>query len=232
MSANLIIVVELDGVSREFSNIADAAEYLGDYGVAFDSRLDLVGAFDSGEAVIFPNPAPNEPVAEYRERARREHLVVGRYAIEREEGFPMIVRFEEITKPLSEYAKTILVPMVVDLLLDRVGAEKAITNARLRDAIDTRARRLAREYSTPEPKPVADATVRAVIHRIRAEGLVADLVASSAGYYVAETAKDVIEYAESLRERADSILAVRRSLFIHSKLIPPPLDGGQLPLNL
>jgi hypothetical protein len=133
----------------------------------------------------------------------------------------MIRRFEEHTKPLSDDLIENVVPVIASYLRRAIGADAALTNGRLRAM-----------FVVETGRALADTTVRAVIHHIRAEGIVADLVASSAGYYVADNAEDVIEYAESLRERAESIASIRRSLFIHSKLIPPPLDGGQLTLNL
>ena len=80
MRTNLSIRIELaDDNVREFSTVVEAAEYLGDYGVG-DGVLDLVGDRFSGVVAVVPHERTDEQCAEYRARARREMLVVGRYS--------------------------------------------------------------------------------------------------------------------------------------------------------
>jgi hypothetical protein len=75
-----LITIEVDQfASRQFDSVADAAEYLSDLGVGHDLYIDLVGDKDGGSVVMFPIAGSTEPVAEYRQRAAREHRVVGTF---------------------------------------------------------------------------------------------------------------------------------------------------------
>lgn len=133
----------------------------------------------------------------------------------------MITRFEEHTAPLPVQLRQVVVPHVVALLAGRRGKAMRITNTQIREAI--------KEHMASSTM-VAEATLRAIIHEIRIEGLVPDLVANERGYYVAEDEDDLHEYAKSLDERARSIQAVRRSLYQHSRLVAQAAQGDQLPL--
>lgn len=112
----------------------------------------------------------------------------------------MIKGFTEQTKPLSDYELNTLVPRIVRGLTKKVGKEKAITNTEI-VAI------LKREgYS------LSEARVRKIINYIRVNGIIERLIATSDGYYVANTKKEVADYIESLKGREDAIRAVRRRL--------------------
>lgn len=54
--------------------------------------------------------------------------------------------------------------------------------------------------------------MRKIINYIRRSGLVKGLVASSTGYYVAESEQDLIEYEQSLKGRERAIREVRMSI--------------------
>lgn len=133
----------------------------------------------------------------------------------------MITRFENHTAPLSATTRQEMVPHVVALLSERRGKAARITNTQIRHKLQ--------ELVGGEAL-VAEATLRAIIHEIRIDGLVPDLVASERGYYVAVDEADLQEYLESLQERVRSIQAVRRSLFQHSRLVAQAAQGDQLPL--
>jgi len=112
----------------------------------------------------------------------------------------MIRRFEEITKELTDYERDYVFPLIVKGLSGKVGVHMAITNSKIVHSLK------ARDIKTSAPR------VRKMIHAIRVNHLVPLLVSSSKGYYVATDIKDVEEYIDSLRQRAESILSIRDAL--------------------
>lgn len=112
----------------------------------------------------------------------------------------MIKGFETYTEPLSRQDKEELAPAMARLFAWRKGKACAIRNSELR------AEMRSRGYH------VSEAKVRALINYIRTAGLVERLVASSLGYYIAESAVELADYCDSLREREAAIRAVRQAL--------------------
>lgn len=111
----------------------------------------------------------------------------------------MIKGFDNETAPLSEYEEKVLAPAVVTILRGRIGNGAAITNKGISS--------LLTGYKA------GDTRIRKVINYIRTNGLVPCLIASSDGYYVAQSEEEVSEYEESLRGREDAIRAVRLALY-------------------
>ena len=122
----------------------------------------------------------------------------------------MIQGFANETAPLCERDKAVI-PDVVDALKRAVGKENAVYNDDLQELTGLKPSR-----------------VRKVINHIRNNNLVPCLVASSVGYYVAETEQEMVDYEESLRNRANAILAVCESI----KIQRIQRFGGQYELKL
>ena len=59
---------------------------------------------------------------------------------------------------------------------------------------------------------ISDARVRKIVNHIRTNGLVQCLIATSEGYYVAETEEELKEYEDSLLGREQAIREVRLSI--------------------
>ena len=59
---------------------------------------------------------------------------------------------------------------------------------------------------------VNQARIRKVINHIRTHGIVIGLIATSEGYYIADTAQEIDDYLKSLKGREDAINSVRVSL--------------------
>lgn len=66
--------------------------------------------------------------------------------------------------------------------------------------------------SCPEEIKPNPARIRKIINHIRQNDLVPCLIASSKGYYVAETEEELLDYEDSLRGRADAIMGVCESI--------------------
>ena len=113
----------------------------------------------------------------------------------------MVQGFEKYTEALTTYERDMLVPILVAGLKRRIGTKYAIRNKDICKALT------AKGYQN-----VTEARVRKCINHIRVNGLVPHLVANSKGYYVATSVEEVEKYAQSLKERAEAIWAVRAAL--------------------
>lgn len=112
----------------------------------------------------------------------------------------MIDKFEKYTAELSELEHKKVVPEVAAILRGRVGKWNAITNKQIVGLLR------ARYIETDEPR------VRKVVHFLRETGGVRWLVASSVGYYVAQTLGEMEAYVATLKSRENSIRAVREAI--------------------
>lgn len=105
-----------------------------------------------------------------------------------------------MTEVLTETEKNIIVPAVCVILKNRIGAKNAIRNKDI-------CRILADKGLVS-----SEARMRKVVNFIRRHGLVLYLVANSHGYFIAESVEAVERYADSLKDRATAIFAVRQKL--------------------
>lgn len=111
----------------------------------------------------------------------------------------MINGFIEQTEPLSEYEQDTLLPIIIRGLRARVGKENAVIN----------------RYIVSQLKPkynVNEARVRKIINHIRTADLIPGLIATSEGYFIAETEQELRDYEESLLGRELAIRQVRESI--------------------
>lgn len=113
----------------------------------------------------------------------------------------MIQGFSEQTEPLTEYEETTLLPQLVRGLQTKIGKDKSVTNKAIIDGMN---RNLGLKIS--------DARVRKLINHIRTNDLVPCLIATSNGYYIAESEQELREYEESLLGRESAIRQVRLSI--------------------
>jgi len=103
----------------------------------------------------------------------------------------MIQGFNEQTNPLNE-EEIKLLPGFIKGLTTKIGKENSITNKEIR----------AKYKSIGINIP--DARVRKIINHIRIKGYVKNLCATSNGYYVAKTKKEIEDYLKGLKERIES----------------------------
>jgi len=113
----------------------------------------------------------------------------------------MITGFEEYTKSLSKEEQRIA-PVVVNMLSSATGQQMAITAKKISKAV----KKLGRKMKGPR--------IRKMIHELRVNQIVPNLIASSNGYYVSTDQKEKERYIKSLDERIAAIQAVRRSFTI------------------
>lgn len=113
----------------------------------------------------------------------------------------MINGFEEQTEPLTEYEEQQLLPQIIRGLSLKVGKENAVTNGAI-----VRGMMANLNLKTTEPR------VRKIINHIRTNDLVPCLIATSQGYYIAESEQELKDYEESLLGREEAIRSVRLSI--------------------
>lgn len=106
----------------------------------------------------------------------------------------MLNGFNDQTAPLTG-KELEAIPTITNALSNAKGKANAIYNQRLQ--------RLTGFNS---------ARIRKCINYIRTRGLVECLIATSKGYYIADTEKELLEYEDSLLCRATSILDVKYSI--------------------
>lgn len=113
----------------------------------------------------------------------------------------MINGFQEQTEPLTEYEETQLLPQIVRGLSLKVGKNNAVTNTAI-----VRGMKENLNLRTTEPR------VRKIINHIRNNDLVPCLIATSQGYYIAESEQELKDYEDSLLGREEAIHSVRMSI--------------------
>lgn len=112
----------------------------------------------------------------------------------------MIHGFENETKPLTDYEQKILLPLMISGLQTKVGKMSAVKNSFIVKTLR------GKGYE------ITEARVRKLINHIRVAGLVCGLIATSDGYYIAESKSELTDYVMSLRGREEAIRTVRESM--------------------
>ena len=112
----------------------------------------------------------------------------------------MIATFETQTKPLNEYEREKLLPIMVKCLARHIGKNRAISNSQMCEKMAL--------YGYH----IGEVRVRKLINHIRNNCLVERLIASGKGYYVTESAEEMETYINSVKNREDAIRAMRMSM--------------------
>ena len=112
----------------------------------------------------------------------------------------MINGFKTQTQELSEYERREVLPRVLKGLKTKVGVENAVTNKTMVEGL----KKLGIKTSGPR--------MRKIIHEIRITGEIPFLIATSKGYYITRDKSELLNYIESLEQRAASIRAIASQL--------------------
>lgn len=111
----------------------------------------------------------------------------------------MIKGLDNETAPLTGYETGVLLPQLISGLKTKQGRRSAVTNKHIVAALK------------PGYK-ISEARVRKMINHIRTNDLIPGLIATSDGYFIAETEEELVGYEESLKGREDAIREVRISI--------------------
>ena len=112
----------------------------------------------------------------------------------------MIKGFSEQTSPMTEYETKVLLPVILQGLKDKQGKRNAVTNTYI-------VGRLKKAGFS-----INDARLRKVINHIRTNDLLPGLIATSEGYFLAQSAQELMDYEDSLRGREEAIREVRMAI--------------------
>lgn len=112
----------------------------------------------------------------------------------------MLKGFDKQTESLNDYERSILLPIFIRSLLRRNGKSNSVTS----DYICKKMKELG--YNVTPPR------VRKIINHIRTNNLVPCLIATSEGYYIAETEQEAKDYLQSLEGRYMAIKQVYDSM--------------------
>lgn len=108
----------------------------------------------------------------------------------------MITGFEEQTEPLTDQEREVFLPPIIKGLRVKVGKEKAVTN-----------KDIVRGLKANCNIKIGEARVRKMINYIRNNDIIPCLIATSKGYYIAETKEEMLDYIDSLYGRVEAIEA-------------------------
>lgn len=111
----------------------------------------------------------------------------------------MIRGFKRETEPLNEYELETLLPIIVRGMRKHVGRHNPVINRHIVSSLRSR-------YN------ITEARLRKIINHIRREDIIPGLVATSEGYYIAETEQELKDYEMSLLGRELAIREVRESI--------------------
>ena len=112
----------------------------------------------------------------------------------------MIKGFNSETAPLTEYEESVILPIVLRGLRNKVGKANAVTNRTIVQRLNVAG------HTTTEPR------IRKIINHIRMTDLLPGLIATSGGYFLATSEAEVLDYEQSLLGREDAIKQVRLAI--------------------
>lgn len=112
----------------------------------------------------------------------------------------MIKGFNSETAPLTEYEESVILPIVLRGLRNKVGKANAVTNRTIVQRLNIAG------HTTTEPR------IRKIINHIRMTDLLPGLIATSGGYFLATSESELLDYEQSLLGREDAIKQVRLAI--------------------
>lgn len=112
----------------------------------------------------------------------------------------MIKGFNPETAPLTEYEESVILPIVLRGLRNKVGKANAVTNRTIVQRLNIAG------HTTTEPR------IRKIINHIRMTDLLPGLIATSGGYFLATSEAELLDYEQSLLGREDAIKQVRLAI--------------------
>lgn len=112
----------------------------------------------------------------------------------------MIKGFNSETAPLTEYEESVILPIVLRGLRNKVGKANAVTNRTIVQRLNIAG------HTTTEPR------IRKIINHIRMTDLLPGIIATSGGYFLATSESELLDYEQSLLGREDAIKQVRLAI--------------------
>ncbi len=111
----------------------------------------------------------------------------------------MIENFEEITHELTDFEEKELLPIMLKGLSHKSGVKNVVSNKQIKKGLENFGYK------------ISHARIRKIIHFIRVNHLIENLIANSKGYYIAVNEEEVKTFVKSLQQRINSIQTVKHS---------------------
>jgi hypothetical protein len=112
----------------------------------------------------------------------------------------MITGFENYTRDLTDYENDELLPIIVQGMKKKIGSANAIKNGTAIASLKKKGYK------------ISDARFRKLMHIIRVSGMIEGIVATSNGYYIAQTEEEWSSYMKSITERIERIQSLANAL--------------------
>ena len=101
---------------------------------------------------------------------------------------------------MTEQEEKVILPLVLQGLRKKVGKANAVTNRTIVQRLNIAGHQ------------TSEARIRKIINHIRTADLLPGLIATSAGYFLATSEAELLDYEESLIGREDAIKQVRLAI--------------------
>lgn len=126
----------------------------------------------------------------------------------------MVTGFETKTHPLTPFERKVILPYMVYRLSKNKG-HKYIVNAstiikKVNEYLEKR--KYYRDKKRTKFMKLSGPRFRQIIHYIRVNSLVPNLIATSKGYWITTSQEEYNNYLQSLKERANSFNEVFRAM--------------------
>lgn len=105
------------------------------------------------------------------------------------------------SKQISNEAKLVVIPLLIKRLRYAKRKKQAMTNEHLRNSL------LKNNFVKVHKR-----VIQKLVHHIRVNGLVKNLIAGSQGYYISNSAPEIVNYLRILKSRIKELHDVRRAI--------------------
>lgn len=132
----------------------------------------------------------------------------------------MVTLFEDYTFPVNSIEVKTIIPYIVGKIKFNIGEENAAFAKDIISQVNNRGFLKVLKNGKTKAYKISGPRFRQMIHYIRVNSLVPNLIASQKGYYVATTQEEVEKYIKSLEERRNSFEEVRSIMQAYSTKYP------------
>ena len=122
------------------------------------------------------------------------------------------------TRPLSNYDHNVLLPVLIKALETKKGKKNAVSGKQILQGLQS------------QNLKINERDVTMLINHIRTNDLVVGLIATSVGYYIANSEHELVKYENTLLVREKTIRKVRKSIIRQRRamLLQRPTSQTQL----
>ena len=135
----------------------------------------------------------------------------------------MVTGFEQQTRELNKDEREKILPIIVKAL-KRKHFDEVFTTKDMVDGVNSYClRNNVRSHKKPKVIKIDGPRIRKIVHHIRVQGLVPNLIATSKGYCTTNDRSKIVQYANSCRQRSNSFNEVYRAMLKHNNVLSAEL---------